>query len=281
MGMPSVPPITSALACALVLAAVASAASGCGPVSRAAPGRPAAARSSPPRAPGKGAQPAAPAPAGGPALAGRGGAPSCPVPPPGPLSAAPGAGKTVALTFDDGPGRSTPAILAILARYRVTATFFNMGQDIAARPSLVRREAAAGYALGDHTWDHPHLPKLAAAAQSAQLTRTSAEERRVAGAVPCLFRPPFGEYSATTVALARRQRMAVWLWSVDTQDWLADGSGSAPWVRRVTRRAEAGAAQRHPVILMHNQVEGNPATVAALPAIIRFYQSRGYRFAAL
>jgi peptidoglycan/xylan/chitin deacetylase (PgdA/CDA1 family) len=203
------------------------------------------------------------------------------VPPRDPLSAAPGGGKTAALTFDDGPGRSTPVILAILRRYRVTATFFNIGQDIAAQPSLVRREAAAGYALGDHTWDHPHLPKLPVAAQSAQLTRASAEQRRAAGTVPCLFRPPFGEYSAATLALAREDRMAVWLWSVDTQDWMANGSGSVFWVRRVTRRADAGAVQRHPVILMHNQVEGNPATVTALPAIIRFYQARGYRFVAL
>jgi peptidoglycan/xylan/chitin deacetylase (PgdA/CDA1 family) len=223
----------------------------------------------------------APPPPPRPARSQRPGAPSCPVPPRGPQSVAPGGGKTVALTFDDGPGRSTPAILAILRRYRVPATFFNIGQDIAAQPSLVRREAAAGYALGDHTWDHPHMRALTAAAQSAQLTRTSAEQRRAAGAAACLFRPPFGEYSAATLALARQQRMTVWLWSVDTQDWMADGSGSAYWVRRVTQRAEAGAAQRHPVILMHNQVEGNPATVAALPAVIRFYQSRGYRFVAL
>ncbi len=259
-------------------AAVAAAACGCGPVSQAAAARPAAARTgdSParPRLPGKGGGPAAtPAP--------RPAAPACPVPPRGVLSAAPGGGKTVALTFDDGPGRSTAAILAILRRYRVPATFFNIGQNIAAQPGLVRREAAAGHALGDHTWDHPHLRALTAAAQSAQIARTAAGQERAAGTVPCLFRPPYGEYDAATLALAGRQRMAVWLWSVDTQDWMADGSGSAYWVARVTGRAEAGAAQRHPVILMHNQVKGNPATVAALPAVIRFYQSRGYRLVAL
>jgi peptidoglycan/xylan/chitin deacetylase (PgdA/CDA1 family) len=197
------------------------------------------------------------------------------------LSVAPGRGKTVALTFDDGPGRSTAAILAILRRSRVPATFFNIGQNIAASPGLVRQEAAAGHALGDHSWSHPHLTALAPAARLAQVTRTAAEQQRAAGTAPCLFRPPYGEYDAAVLALAGRQRMAVWLWSVDTQDWMANGSGSPYWVWRVTSRAEAGAAQAHPVILMHNQVKGNPATVAALPAVIRFYASRGYRFVTL
>jgi peptidoglycan/xylan/chitin deacetylase (PgdA/CDA1 family) len=206
---------------------------------------------------------------------------SCPLPPPGPLSAAPGAGKTVALTFDDGPGRSTGAILAILERYRVPATFFNIGADAALQPAMVRAEARAGFAVGDHTWDHAHLRPLPAAAQAAEIARTSALERKLDGAAPCLFRPPYGEFSKVTVTVARQQRMAVWLWSVDTQDWMAAGSGSAFWVQRVIGRAEAGAAFPHPVVLMHNQVGGNPATVAALPVIIRFYQSRGYRFVAL
>jgi peptidoglycan/xylan/chitin deacetylase (PgdA/CDA1 family) len=277
-----VPRITSALACALVLAAACGAACGDSRVSHPAAVRPVTARPLAARSPGKGARTApAPRPARPRPPGARPAAPSCPVPPRGPLSVAPGGGKSVALTFDDGPGRSTPAILAILRRYRVTATFFNIGQQIPDQPSLVRGEAAAGYALGDHTWDHPHMPRLAAAAQAAEVARASAAQRRAAGTVPCLFRPPFGEYNAATVAVARAERMTVWLWSVDTEDWKAAGSGAPFWVQRITGRAEAGASQQHPVILMHNQVEGNPATVAALPAIIRFYQSRGYRFVAL
>ena len=38
---------------------------------------------------------------------------------------------------------------------------------------------------------------------------------------------------------------------------------------------------RHPVVLMHNQPAGNPATVAALPVIIRFFRSHGYGFVRL
>ena len=67
---------------------------------------------------------------------------SCPVASYGAHFYAPGKGKTVALTFDDGPGRTTAAVLRVLARYRVPATFFNIGVNVAARPGLARKEVS-------------------------------------------------------------------------------------------------------------------------------------------
>ena len=195
---------------------------------------------------------------------------------------APGRGKTVALTFDDGPGRTTAAVLRVLAHYRVPATFFNVGVNVAARPALVRTEVRAGYAMGNHTWNHPDMVWLSAAQQAAEMDRMSAGLRAAAGVRPCVFRPPYGDYNSVTLRLAQQRRMGVWLWSVDTQDWMARGSGSAYWVNRIIRLAEReGGALRHPVVLMHNQPNGNPATVAALPVIIQFFRSHGYRFVKL
>ena len=217
-----------------------------------------------------------------PAVTGMPAAARCPAALYGPQRYAPGSGKTVALTFDDGPGASTAAILAVLTRYQVPATFFNIGVNMAARPSLVREEARDGYVLGDHTWDHPDLVLLSAAGQATELDRVSAEQWSLTRTVPCVFRPPYGDYDATTLKLAQQRRMGVWLWSVDTQDWMADGSGSSSWVQRIIRLAEAeGAKLRHPVVIMHNQPIGNPATVNALPVIIRFFRSHGYTFVAL
>jgi peptidoglycan/xylan/chitin deacetylase (PgdA/CDA1 family) len=187
----------------------------------------------------------------------------------------------VALTFDDGPGRSTAAILAILARYRVPATFFDIGAAIAARPWLVREEVTGGYALGNHTWDHPDMAALPAARQATELDQASAEQRSIAGTVPCAFRPPYGQYDPATLTLAQQRRMGVWLWSADTLDWMAEGSGSSYWAQRIIRLAEQGGALSHPIVLMHDGRRGNPATVTALPAIIQFYRSHGYRFVAL
>jgi peptidoglycan/xylan/chitin deacetylase (PgdA/CDA1 family) len=188
----------------------------------------------------------------------------------------------VALTFDDGPGRSTAAILKVLARYRVPATFFNIGVNAAVRRGLVRKEVRAGYAMGDHTWDHPNMVLLSAAGQAREIDRMNAKLKALARVRACAFRPPYGNYDAVTLSLAQQRRMSVWLWSVDTQDWMARGSGSSYWISRIIRLAKGeGGALRHPVVLMHNQPAGNPATVAALPVIIRFFRSHGYRFVRL
>jgi len=73
--------------------------------------------------------------------------------------------------------------------------------------------------------------------------------------------------------------MAVWTWSVDTEDWKANGSSSSYWVNRIISLAESeGGVLTHPVVLMHNQPAGNPATVAALPTIIQYFGSHGYTF---
>lgn len=202
----------------------------------------------------------------------------CPSAAYGVRTAAPGTGKTVALTFDDGPGRDTRRILAILASAHVTATFFNLGVNEARDAAAVRAEQAAGDALGGHTWDHQSLPDLDASGQASEIDRERVQQASITGAYPCLFRPPFGSRDATTLTLAQQRGMQVWNWSVDTEDWKAGGSGDTYWVDRIASRAKAGASQAHPVILMHNQPAGNPATVAALPGIIRYYRARGYRF---
>ena len=205
----------------------------------------------------------------------------CPAAPYGPNYSAPGSGKTVALTFDDGPGASTARILSILSSEGVTATFMNIGQNMAAQPTSVRQEAGMGYMLGNHTWDHPIMSGLSASAQAAEMDRTSAEQKSLVGTLPCAFRPPYGypDYNSTTQRLAQQLRMKFWLWSVDTEDWKAEGSSSRYWVDRIIRLAEQeGGALRHPVVLMHNAPSGDPATALALPTIINFFRSRGYAF---
>jgi peptidoglycan-N-acetylglucosamine deacetylase len=190
-----------------------------------------------------------------------------------------GGTKTVALTFDDGPGPSTPGILAVLRQYDVPATFLNIGQNAAAYPGLVRAEASHGFLVGNHSWDHPNMPGISVAAQAAEMDEASAEQERLIGWGPCVFRPPYGNYDASVLSLAQQRGMAVWQWSVDTEDWKADGSAASYWVSRILALAESeGGSQTHPVVLMHNAPSGNPATVAALPAVIRYFRTRGYTF---
>ena len=209
----------------------------------------------------------------------------CPVPPEGPQFYAPGFpgyARTVALTFDDGPGKTTARILRILRSFRVPATFFNLGENMAAQPALVRQEARYGFLLGNHTWSHPDLRKLTRRQQARQMDEATSMQRSIVGTPPCVFRPPYGSYNTTTLSVARYRRMAVWLWSVDPEDWKANGSASGYWVRRIIRLAEGeGIRLHHAVIIMHNQPGGNPATALALPTIIRFFRQHHYRFVTL
>ena len=205
-------------------------------------------------------------------------APAAAATPYGAQNAAPGNGKTVALTFDDGPGASTASVLSILAQYGVPATFFNIGQNMAARPALVQQEASMGYMLGNHTWDHKNMTTLSASAQGAEMDQATAEQVSLTGIQPSGFRPPGGNYNSTTLSLAQQRGMTVWTWLADTEDWKANGSSSSYWVNRIITLAEKGGSLTHPVVLMHNQPAGNPATVAALPAIIQYFGSHGYTF---
>ncbi|MBV9485031.1 MAG: polysaccharide deacetylase family protein [Frankiaceae bacterium] len=205
----------------------------------------------------------------------------CPATTREPAFYAPGHGRTVALTFDDGPGPSTKRILGILASHHVPATFFNIGDQIADRRAEVRAEVNQGEAVGNHTWDHHKLSSMTESAQAREIDREAAAQETATGLPPCIFRPPYGAYDKATLRLAASRHQAVWLWSVDPQDWKANGSASIAWIRRIISGAEAGGSQRHPVVLLHNTAGGNPATVAALPAIIHFYRSHGYRFVQL
>jgi hypothetical protein len=111
------------------------------------------------------------------------------------------------------------------------------------------------------------------------MDQASAEQVSLTGIQPCAFRPPGGNYNSTTLSQAQQRGMTVWTWSVDTEDWKANGSSSSYWVNRIISLAEQeGGVLTHPVVLMHNQPAGNPATVLALPTIIRYFGSHGYTF---
>jgi peptidoglycan/xylan/chitin deacetylase (PgdA/CDA1 family) len=174
---------------------------------------------------------------------------------PGPLA--------VALTFDDGPWpQSTEQILTILVQRRAPATFFVVGRQVERYPELVRRELAAGMAVGHHSWSHPQpfdrLPPARLRAEIAQGRRSL----QPLGVHPVGFRPPGGAASPTILATAQKLGDRTVLWSVDPADW-HPGVTADQLVQRVLAAARPGA-----VVLLHDGGGNRSATVAALPAII-------------
>ena len=66
----------------------------------------------------------------------------------------------MALTFDDGPSPYTDRLLQILKDNDAKATFFLIGNKVAANPAGAKRIADAGMEVGNHTWEHPNMTTI-------------------------------------------------------------------------------------------------------------------------
>ncbi len=178
-------------------------------------------------------------------------------------------GHDVALTFDDGPGPYTPAVLSVLERYDVHATFFAIGKMERYFSASTVREIEDGDEIGDHTETHPMLAQLSAHDQREEIFEQMIRVETLGARRPTLFRPPYGSFDATTFAQLKRLHLLMVLWSVDTSDY------QQPGVPAIVASALQGA---HPgaIILMHDGGGVRTQTIEALPIIIRELRARGY-----
>jgi len=176
--------------------------------------------------------------------------------------------SAVALTFDDGPWDDTPAVLDLLAQYHVKATFCMIGRQVTAHAALVRRIAAEGHTLCNHTWSHDEMLRNRPLDRiTVELQRTNDAIHAVApGAVIDYFRAPGGNFSPQLVNAAASMGMTSIFWSVDPQDWRGPGVPSI--ITNVLTYTHPGS-----IVLMHDGA--GPQTVAALrtilPELVRRY----------
>jgi peptidoglycan/xylan/chitin deacetylase (PgdA/CDA1 family) len=179
--------------------------------------------------------------------------------------------RELALTFDDGPGPYTPAVISILRREHVPATFFEVGVLEQYFHASTTEIAAIGDTIGDHSYTHAAMSRLSRAGQRAQLLSTAEVLTRYGASYPRLFRPPYGLWDSTTLLLLHRYRMLMVLWTVDTSDYRRPGT------RAIVANALTGA-RPGAIILLHDAGGDRSQTVAALPKIIAGLRARGYRF---
>jgi len=178
--------------------------------------------------------------------------------------------KVVALSFDDGPSPLTPQFVQMLRANGAVATFFMIGRQVTASyRSTLHAELREGDALGDHTWSHPDL--LFSGEVRGQLQQTLRVIRGLSGYTPCVFRPPYGDYDASVVQVARSLGLATVLWNVDPSDYTLPGVSAI--VQRVLAQVRPGS-----IIISHDGGGPRTQTLAAYPLIIRALRSRGYRF---
>lgn len=124
------------------------------------------------------------------------------------------------LTFDDGPGPATPALLDLLRQHRVQATFFVLGCNLERAPETAVRAAAEGHRLGNHTFTHARVIERVAFVD--ELARTDALLRQILGpGVEIPVRLPYGPQPDDPRVgwLAELRRPHVH-WTAAFDDWL-------------------------------------------------------------
>ncbi|MDG9721124.1 polysaccharide deacetylase family protein [Streptomyces sp. DH24] len=187
-----------------------------------------------------------------------------------PLLRVSGRGRTMVLTFDDGPDpRYTPDILDTLAEHDVRAMFFVCGEMADANRDLVSRMADEGHVVGNHTWSHPLLTRLSRSRIRSQMERTSDVIEETYGERPQWFRAPYGAWNRAAFQIGADLGMEPLAWTVDTLDW------TTPGARAIARRVENGAAPGV-VVLSHDAGGDRSQSVKALRSYLPDLLDSGY-----
>ncbi|MCK7623823.1 polysaccharide deacetylase family protein [Streptomyces sp. RS10V-4] len=175
--------------------------------------------------------------------------------------------KCVALTFDAGPSENTNRLLDILQENDAHATFFMLGKNhIAERPAEVKRIAAEGHELANHTWSHKILTDIEPDEAKRELARVQDEVKRITGKAPALMRPPQGRTDQEVSRVSKELGLAQVLWSVTAKDYQT--TDPALITKRVLEQTKPDG-----IILLHDIYKG---TVPAVPGILKELKKRGY-----
>ena len=174
--------------------------------------------------------------------------------------------RYIALTFDDGPRRSTTTKLLDGLRERgASATFFLVGEQIEANRDLVKRMKAESHQVGNHTWSHVQLQGASKEVVSREIKETDDLLRQMLGEDTYWLRPPYGKLDE-----AQKAQIPVPMvqWSVDSRDW--ESKNTEKILKTVLAQAKPNS-----IILMHDIY---PTSVEAALKIVDALQKEGYWF---
>ena len=174
----------------------------------------------------------------------------------------------IALTFDDGPRTEvTSRILDSLQANGGRATFFMVGNRVAANAAVVKRMVEQGCEVANHTYDHKYISKIGAAAIRQQLAATNQQVQAACGVTPTLMRPPGGYKDAASLATVGSMGMTAIMWSIDTRDW--QHRNAQRTIQTVLSQVKDGD-----IVLMHDShVATGDAAVVLIPELV----ARGYQ----
>lgn len=176
--------------------------------------------------------------------------------------------RCVALTFDDGPGPYTDRLLQILKDNDAKATFFLIGNKVAANPAGAKRIADAGMEIGSHTWEHPNMTTIPPEDIAGQFSRADDAITAATGRTPTLYRPAGGLSNQAVRHTAATFGQAEILWDVIPFDWANDPNTAATRYQLMTH-IKPGS-----VVLFHDTYS---STVDLVYQFIPVLKANGYR----
>ncbi|MDX3077447.1 polysaccharide deacetylase family protein, partial [Streptomyces sp. MI02-7b] len=186
-----------------------------------------------------------------------------------------GGGKSVALTFDDGPDPTwTPKVLQVLAAHHAKATFCEIGPNATAHPDLVKKITAAGHRLCDHSVHHDEAQSGKSADYNRhEIVDAQQEISRAAGPGDPVwyYRAPGGDFSPAIRAIAAGHGLRPLGWTVDSEDWRRPGVDSI--LKNVNTELRPGG-----IILMHDGGGDRSQTVQALGTLLDRLDAAGYTY---
>ena len=178
------------------------------------------------------------------------------------------------LTFDCGyENGNTPAILDALQKHQAPAAFFVVGNFLSDQPDLVKRMAAEGHIVGNHTWSHPDMSKISTQeAFSEELNRVSAlYQETTSQEMVKFYRPPQGKYSTQNLQMAKDLGYQTFFWSLAYVDWYQDNQPTKEQAfDKLLTRIHPGA-----IVLLHSTSSTN---AQILDELLTRWEEMGYTF---
>ena len=175
--------------------------------------------------------------------------------------------KCIALTFDDGPSPYTDRLLQVLKDDDAKATFFEIGNKVAANPEGAKRVVEAGMELGSHTWEHPNMTTIPPEDIPAQFSKASDAIEAATGQRPKLVRTAGGLINDQVLAEAKKQGLADINWDVIPFDWANDANTAA------TRYMLMTQIKPNSVVLFHDAYS---STVDLVQQFLPVLKANGY-----
>lgn len=185
--------------------------------------------------------------------------------------------KVIYLTFDCGYENGyTEPILDALKKHNAPAAFFVVGNMVETAPDIIRRMAAEGHIVGNHTYHHPDMSAISDQASfQEELASLESLYRETTGQeLSKFYRPPQGKYSEENLQQAQALGYTTVFWSLAYVDWYVDDQPTAKAAyAKLLPRIHDGA-----IVLLHSTSATN---AAILDELLTKWEDMGYRFASL